>query len=90
MSIEFRGPAQNPTVYNQFTGQFIRVKRDLSENDILHIDTTFGKKRVEIVRASGRVENAFHYIDLASSFFQLVVGKNILEYNSGNDSSKTK
>ncbi|WP_412102366.1 phage distal tail protein [Paenibacillus larvae] len=36
------------------------------------------------------MENAFHYIDLASSFFQLVVGKNILEYNSGNDSSKTK
>ncbi|MEV2913193.1 phage tail family protein [Paenibacillus larvae] len=90
VKIEFKGPAQNPTVYNRTTGEFIRVKRDLSENDILHIDTTFGKKRVEIVRASGRVENAFHYIDLASSFFQLVPGPNTLEYNSNNDSSKTR
>ncbi|WP_397351652.1 hypothetical protein [Paenibacillus larvae] len=30
------------------------------------------------MRASGRVENAFHYIDLASSFFQLVPGPNTL------------
>ncbi|MDT2247849.1 phage tail family protein [Paenibacillus larvae] len=62
----------------------------MGENDVLHIDTEFGKKRVEIVRASGTVENAFHYIDLASTFFTLVVGKNKLEYNSNNDSSKTK
>ncbi|MEV2287055.1 phage tail family protein [Paenibacillus larvae] len=90
VKIEFKGPAQNPTVYNRTTGEFIRVKRNLSENDILHIDTEFGNKRVEIVRASGTVENAFHFIDLASSFFQLVPGSNTLEYNSNNDSSKTK
>lgn len=90
VKIEFKGPAQNPTVYNRTTGEFVRVKRDLGENDVLHIDTEFGKKRVEIVRASGTVENAFHYIDLASTFFTLVVGKNKLEYNSNNDSSKTK
>ncbi|MDT2305723.1 phage tail family protein [Paenibacillus larvae] len=88
--MNLKGQLKNPTVYNRTTGEFIRVKRDLSENDILHIDNTFGKKRVEIVGASGRVRMWLHYIDLASSFFQLVPGPNTLEYNSNNDSSKTR
>jgi hypothetical protein len=90
VKIEFKGPAQNPTVQNNTTGEFIRVKRDLGENDILYIDTTFGNKRVEIAREDGSKENAFHYLDLASTFFQLQVGDNELEYNSNNDSTKTR
>ncbi|MEJ8546690.1 phage tail family protein [Brevibacillus borstelensis] len=90
VKIAFKGPAQNPTVMNNTTGEFIRVKRELGDNDILYIDTSFGNKRVEIRRENGEVENAFHYVDLASTFFQLAVGENILEYNSGNDSTKTR
>lgn len=90
VKIEFKGPAQNPTVQNNTTGEFVRVKRELAENDVLYIDTTFGNKRVEIVREDGSKENAFHYIDLASTFFQLQVGDNELEYNSNNDSTKTR
>ncbi|MGV3139724.1 phage tail family protein [Brevibacillus agri] len=88
--IEFKGPAQNPTVTNLTTNEFIKVKRDLGENDVLHIDTAFGNKRVEIVHEDGSTENAFNFIDLESTFFQLQVGENELEYNSNNDSTKTR
>ena len=45
----------------------------------------FGEK---YVRING--ENAFHYIDLDSVFWQLDPGENILSYQSNNDSIKTR
>lgn len=83
--IEFKGPATNPTVNNLSTGEFIKVNRSLGEDDVLTINTAFGEK---YVRING--ENAFHYIDLDSVFWQLVPGENILSYESNNDSIKTK
>ena len=34
-------------------------------------------------------DNAFHYIDLDSTFWCLLPGENILSYESNNDSIKT-
>ncbi len=83
--IEFKGPAINPTVNNLTTGEFIKVNRDLGEDDVLTINTAFGQK---FVRING--ENAFHYIDLDGVFWQLVPGENALSYTSNNDSIKTR
>lgn len=83
--IEFKGPAINPTVNNLSTGEFIRLNRELKENDVLNISTEFGKKYVGV-----NGENAFHYIDLDSVFWSLVPGENILSYESNNDSIKTR
>jgi hypothetical protein len=85
VTIEFTGPAVNPTVSNETTGEFITVNRELGEEDVLSISTAFGEK---YVRING--ENAFHYIDLDSIFWQLVPGDNILSYESNNDSIKTR
>ena len=85
VKIEFKGPAINPTVTNETTGEFIRVNRELEKEDVLTVSTAFGEK---YVRING--ENAFHYIDLDSTFWQLVPGENILSYQSNNDSINTK
>lgn len=85
VEIEFKGPAVNPTVSNLTTGEFIRVNRELAEDDVLSIGTAFGKKYVRI-----NDENAFHYIDLDSVFWSLVPGENALSYTSNNDSIKTR
>ncbi|MED1642263.1 phage tail family protein [Brevibacillus agri] len=90
INFKFFGPAENPTVTNVTTGEFVRVKRELQEGDYLEVDTTFGNKRVEIVREDGSRENAFHFIDLASTFFSLVPGVNKLEYSSSDDSTRAK
>ena len=65
------------------TGEFIRIKRELTSDDILYINTAFGQKKVEIIR-SGVSTDAFDYIDLQSVFFSLQVGDNMLEYTSEN------
>ncbi|OLS02548.1 phage tail family protein [Tissierella creatinophila] len=85
VKIEFIGPATNPTVTNETTGEIIKVNRELGEGDVLSICTSFGEK---YVRING--ENAFHYIDLDSSFWSLLPGENILSYKSNNDSINTR
>lgn len=75
--IEFRGPATNPRVTNRATGEFIQVNRELLAGDVLIITTDFGGKRVEI-----NDQNVFNWIDLESSFWQLQVGDNVIEYSS--------
>lgn len=73
--VEFRGASVNPKITNVTTGEFIKVNRTIPPGYKLVLDTSFGNKRVEIVAPDGVVENAFHYIDLESTFFSLDVGE---------------
>lgn len=83
--IEFHGPAVNPIIINRTTGEFIKVNQTLGENEIMEIDTTPGKKSVYFVQSDGTRRNVFNWIDLDSTFFQLVVGENEIEYSADSD-----
>ena len=80
ITVEFRGRAINPRITNVTTGEFIQVNREIPENYRLVIDTEFGRKRVSIIAPDGVETNAFHYIDLESTFFDLEVGENQLSF----------
>ncbi len=80
--IVFHGPAVNPTVTNETTGQYIRVKQELLHGERLVINTTFGAKSVVLQNSNGEQTNAFRYIDLGSELWQLVPGKNVLSYSA--------
>lgn len=80
IEVEFRGHAVNPRIENNTTGEFIQVNREIPADYKLIIDTTFGRKRVSIVAPDGIETNAFHYIDLDSTFFDLEVGENRLSF----------
>ena len=82
VKIEFRGPALNPRIQNNTTGEFIQVNQELQSGESLHINTAFGKKRVEIEDEEGDRTNAFNWIDLDSAFWQLEPGENELEYSA--------
>jgi hypothetical protein len=82
IEITFKGPAINPKIVNRSNGEFFRIRRQLSSDDTLIINTEVGSKKVEIVKADGSRENAFNYIDLNSTFLQLEVGNNLFEYNT--------
>lgn len=83
--VEFHGPATNPVITNKTTGEFIKVNQTLVENEVMKIDTTPGKKSVYFVQPDGTERNVFNWIDLNSTFFQLVVGENEIEYSADSD-----
>lgn len=83
--VEFHGPALNPKIINNTTGEFIKVNQLLNENERMIIDTTDGVKSVYFVDSIGNSRNVFNWIDLNSTFFKLVVGENDVEYTADSD-----
>jgi len=83
IEIIFRGPAINPSITNLTTNEFIKVNRTLTSDDTLYITTEFFNKTVEI-ETNGVRAKAFNYIDLDSTFFNLVIGDNMIEYHTDN------
>lgn len=86
IEIEFNGPATNPEVRNLTTGEFIRVRREISDGEKLIINTSEGRDaKVIIERGNGVIENAWGYIDIwESTLFHLDVGENIITYDALN------
>ncbi|WP_423739170.1 phage tail family protein [Clostridium sporogenes] len=84
MRIEFKALATvvNPSLFDVYTRKYIKVKRTLQAGDKLVINTSFGNKRVEMIKSNGTKINVFNYIDLASEFLQLKVGDNLLRYDA--------
>ena len=89
LMIRIQGPATDPAILNVTTGERIGILHTLEEEDVLEINTARGKKSVKIRKAAGE-EDAFHYIDLKSTFFQLVPGENILRYESADETETTQ
>lgn len=85
IQVEFHGPAVNPIITNNTTGQYIKVNQTLGEDEIMKIDTTPGKKSVVFVGSDGTERNVFNWIDLESTFFQLQLGENNIQYSADSD-----
>jgi hypothetical protein len=83
--IEFHGPAVNPIIVNRTTGEFIKVNQTLGENEVMKIDTTPGRKSVYFIQPDGTERNVFNWIDPESTFFQLAIGENEIEYSADSD-----
>lgn len=84
MRIEFRALATvvNPSLFDVYTRKYIKVKRTLQAGDKLIVNTSFGNKRVEMIKSNGTKINVFNYIDLNSTFIQLAPGDNLFRYDA--------
>ncbi|MCM3316187.1 phage tail family protein [Rummeliibacillus stabekisii] len=83
--IEFYGPALNPVIKNNTTGEFIKVNQELLEGERMVIDTSEENRAIYFIDDQGNARNVFHWIDLASDFFKLQIGENEIEYTADND-----
>lgn len=72
-----RGSVKNPKITLVGTGQFVRVKVEMKEKDILLVDTNI---RHQVIELNG--ENIYQKIDRLSEPFELQVGSNYLEYDA--------
>lgn len=85
LQVEFFGPALNPVIINNTTGEFIKVNQELLEGERMMIDTSDSNKSVYFIDALGVERNVFNWIDLGSTFFKLVIGDNDIEYTADSD-----
>jgi hypothetical protein len=71
------GACINPVIENVSTGEMIRFKNlTMAADDKLLIDTTFGQKKVML----NDVENVFYALDFSSTFFNLRLGENEIDF----------
>jgi hypothetical protein len=82
--IRISGACINPMIQNLTTGEFIGFKNlTMVAGDELIIDTTFGQKKVEL-----NGQNVFNKLDFASTFFNLIKGKNTIDFTDASASNE--
>lgn len=89
VQIEYVGPALNPCVTNEATGEYIQVNMEIGEKETLVIDTREGKETVNLITPN-EIKDVYNNIDLNSTFFKLIVGKNLIKYSSDIEGAKDK
>ncbi len=75
----FWGPATNPTILNQTTGEFIHILATLGDGESMVINTAYGNKSVTLNRGS-LSSNGLQYLDINSTFWQLQPGANVITF----------
>ena len=87
VQIEYIGPALNPKIVNETTGEYIQVNMEIGEKEKLIINTAEGKETVNLITPH-TTKDVYNNIDLNSTFFKLIVGKNLIKYSSDAETSK--
>lgn len=82
VEIVFEGPAANPVITNETTGEFIKVTKTLLGGEKLLINTSFGNKSVLFDDGSGVTTNAFGNLSLDSTLWNLEIGTNEIVYTA--------
>jgi hypothetical protein len=83
--IQIKGACVNPRIENESTGEFIAFKNlTMDADDVLVIDTTFGQKKVEL-----NDMNVFNKLDFASTFFNLQIGDNSIDFSDETGTNET-
>lgn len=62
---------------------------EIDEKEKLLIDTRDGKETVNLITPQG-IQDVYNNIDLNSTFFKLIVGKNLIKYSSDIEGAKDK
>lgn len=62
---------------------------DIGEKEKLVIDTREGKETVNLITPY-EIKDVYNKIDLNSTFFKLIVGKNLIKYSSDIEGAKDR
>lgn len=74
-------PVTGATITNTNTGEYLKLNYALDLGDVVTINTNYGKKSVELDQ-SGVKTNIYRYLDVNSTFLQLKVGDNLMQYSA--------
>jgi phage-related protein len=89
INVIFYGPAEDPKIENQTTGEYILFALTLVAGDTLTIDT--GAKTISFFDSTGPATlNGNQYLDLLSTFWQLQVGSNLVRFTTTDSSTSAR
>lgn len=74
-----RTDVTGPSLMNMVTGEFVKLNMALSAGEMVIVDTTGQELSVKHYTDTGEESDAFEYLDIDSSPFELVVGDNLLK-----------
>lgn len=81
--IRIIGACVNPRIDNKTTEEYLLFDNlTMGANQILEIDTTFGKKKVTLDGV-----NVFNKLDYNSTFFNLAIGSNVIDFSDDTGST---
>ena len=66
------------------------MKRVLTTDDTLYINTAYGNKTVQIRTEAGSIDDGWDYLDLESEFFWLQKGENMIGYAGEDESARSR
>lgn len=83
MMIEFRavGAVSNPAIYNTDINTFMKINDNMSDGDVIQINTIKGEKGVYKI-SGGTVTNILNKLDESSSWLTLEAGDNIMMFTA--------
>ncbi|MGE7216582.1 phage distal tail protein [Priestia koreensis] len=83
MTIQFKalGTVKNPSIFNVNTRESMKLNRTMQAEEIIMINTTQGKKRIESLM-NGVPSNIFNTVVFGSKFIQLNTGDNLFRYDA--------
>jgi hypothetical protein len=87
------GSAKNPAVFNETTGEFVKVNKILSAHEAVEINTSVENPSVTIIGADsfgGKTrENGYGFLSPDSALFSLVPGENVIRFSSEIENAKS-
>jgi hypothetical protein len=89
IQVIYQGPATNPKILNETTGEYIQINMEIGEKETLIIDTTSGKETVNLITPN-ETKDVYNKINLNSTFFKLIVGNNRIRYSSDVEGANDK
>jgi len=77
--ITINGPATNPTIENETTGEKIDITKAIVVGEKIVIDTDVNTPFVKYIETDGTESVLFNAVDIDSEFFQLQPGSNVIK-----------
>lgn len=78
--LEASGAVSNPVIYDEATGEFMKLNLDLAENEYIDINTQIGQKKINYVSGGFQI-SGLPYLAPGSSWLRLKPGQNAMYYN---------
>ena len=87
VTLVFTGPIEDPSLNNITTGNAFSITKHLAAGDTFTVTTALGEQSAYYTASGGSRVNGMQWVDIASTFWHLVPGVNVITLTSNSATS---